>query len=149
MAAGRFITDDDMTRKTTNVVLGAKVAEDLFDTPENAIGKDVRLSFGPFSYNLTVVGVMEKRGAAGSGTDDTQIIIPLTSFQKNVPFGRSPTGKSNIQEIVVKVTSWRQGRPDEGSNHAGPAPGSRLTARTSRCRPRRTSRPRRGTSAGR
>jgi putative ABC transport system permease protein len=105
VAAGRFITEDDMTRKSSNVVLGAQVAEDLFDTPENAVGKDVRLSFGPLSYSLTVVGVMEKRGAAGSGTDDTAIIIPLTSFQKNVPFGRSPTGKSNIQEIIVKVTS--------------------------------------------
>jgi putative ABC transport system permease protein len=105
VAAGRFITDDDMTRKAANIVLGAKVAEDLFDTPENAVGKDVRLSFGPLSYSLTVVGVMEQRGAAGSGTDDTTIIIPLTTFQANVPFGRSPTGRSNIQEIIVKVSS--------------------------------------------
>jgi putative ABC transport system permease protein len=105
VAAGRFITDDDMTRKAANIVLGAKVAEDLFDTPANAIGNDVRLNFGPFSYNLTVVGVMEQRGAAGTGTDDTTIIIPLTTFQAKVPFGRSPTGQSNIQEIIVKVTS--------------------------------------------
>ena len=48
---------------------------------------------------------MEGRGAAGSGTDDTQIIVPLTTFQSKVPFGRSPTGQSNVQEIVVKVTS--------------------------------------------
>jgi putative ABC transport system permease protein len=105
VAAGRFLTEDDMTRKTANIVLGAKVAGDLFDTPENAVGNDVRLSFGPLSYSLTVVGVMEKRGAAGSGTDDTTIIIPLTTFQANVPFGRSPTGRSNIQEIIVKVSS--------------------------------------------
>jgi len=105
VAAGRFITEDDMTRKAANIVLGAQLAEDLFDTAENAVGNNVRLNFGPFSYSLTVVGVMEKRGAAGSGTDDTTIIIPLTSFQKNVPFGRSPTGKSNIQEIIVKVKS--------------------------------------------
>jgi putative ABC transport system permease protein len=105
VAAGRFITDDDMTRKAANIVLGAKVAEDLFDTPANAIGNDVRLNFGPFSYNLTVVGVMEQRGAAGTGTDDTTIIIPPTTFQAKVPFGRSPTGQSNIQEIIVKVTS--------------------------------------------
>ena len=105
VAAGRFITEDDMTRKAMNVVLGAKVAEDLFDTPESAIGQSVRLNFGPFSLNLTVIGVMEGRGAAGSGTDDTQIIVPLTTFQSKVPFGRSPTGQSNVQEIVVKVTS--------------------------------------------
>jgi len=105
VAVGSFLTNDDMTRKSTNVVLGAKVAQDLFDTPANAIGKDVRLNFGPFSLNLTVIGVMEARGAAGSGTDDTTILVPLTTFQAKVPFGRSPTGKSNIQEIIVKVTS--------------------------------------------
>jgi len=105
VAVGSFFTDDDMTRKTSNVVLGAKIAQALFDTPANAIGQDIRLSFGPFSLNLTVVGVMEARGAAGTGTDDTTILVPLTSFQAKVPFGRSPTGKSNIQEIIVKVTS--------------------------------------------
>ncbi len=105
VATGSFITDEDMTTKATNVVLGAQVAQALFDTPANAIGQDVRLSFGPFSLNLTVEGVMEPRGAAGTGTDDTTIIVPLTTFQQRVPFGRSPTGQSNIQEIVVKVTS--------------------------------------------
>jgi len=105
VASGSFITDNDMTTKATNVVLGAQVAQDLFDTPANAIGQDVRLSFGPFSLNLTVEGVMKARGAAGTGTDDTTIIVPLTTFQQRVPFGRSPTGQSNIQEIIVKVTS--------------------------------------------
>jgi putative ABC transport system permease protein len=111
VATGRFLNDDDMSRKTTNVVLGAKVAEDLFDTPDNAVGKEVRLSFGRFSLNLTVVGVMEERGASASGEDDTQILIPLTTFRARIPFGRSPTGSSNVQEIVVKVT--KGGKVDE------------------------------------
>ena len=102
VAAGRFISDDDMRRKSTSVVLGSTVAEELFDTPENAIGQDVRLNFGPFSLNLTVVGVMEKQG--GSGDDDKQIIVSLTTFQARVPFGRSATGSSNVGQIVVKVT---------------------------------------------
>ncbi len=101
---GRFLTEDDLTRKTTNVVLGAKVAADLFDTPDNAVGKEVRLSFGPFSLNLTVVGVMQERGASAGGNDDTQILIPLTTFRARIPFGRSPTGSSNVQEIVIKAT---------------------------------------------
>jgi putative ABC transport system permease protein len=102
VVSGRFITDDDISRKSTNVVLGWTVAEELFDTPENAVGNDVRISFGVFSLNLTVVGVMEERG--GSGDEDTQIIMPLSTFQARVPFGRSATGKSNVGQIVVKVT---------------------------------------------
>jgi putative ABC transport system permease protein len=109
--AGRFLIDDDMSRKATNVVLGAQVAEDLFDTPENAIGQQVRLNFGMFSLNLTVVGVMEKRGAGGTGDDDTQIIVPLTTFQTRIPFGRNPTGEENVGQIVVKATGG--GKVDE------------------------------------
>jgi putative ABC transport system permease protein len=105
VAAGRFINDDDVTRKAKNVVLGAKVAEDLFDTAENAIGQTVRLNFGPRSLNLTVVGVMEKRGASGSGEDDMRMLLPLTTFQSAVPFGRNPTGESNVGQIVIKASS--------------------------------------------
>ena len=102
---GRFISEDDMRRKATNVVLGATIAEELFDGPEDAVGQEIRVSFGPFSLNLKVIGVMEERGASGSGDEDTQIIVPLTTFQTRVPFGRSPTGESNVQEVVVKVTN--------------------------------------------
>jgi putative ABC transport system permease protein len=111
LETGRFLVDEDARRKATNVVLGAQVAEDLFDTPQNAIGQEVRLDFGPFSLNLTVVGVMEKRGAAGSGDDDTQILIPLTTFRSRIPFGRSASGEENVGQIVVKATGG--GKVDE------------------------------------
>jgi putative ABC transport system permease protein len=101
LAAGDFFTEDDMTRKTLSVVLGAQVAQDLFDTPDAAIGQAVRVSFGPFQLNLTVVGVAARRG--GSSGDDTSAIMPLTTFQAKVPFGRNATGRSNVQAIVVKV----------------------------------------------
>ena len=104
VAVGRFITQDDIDRKAANVVLGAQVATDLFDTADNAVGKDVRLSFGPFSVNLTVIGVMEQRGASGSGTDDTQMYLPLTSFLSRIPFARNARGTQSVQQIIVKVT---------------------------------------------
>jgi putative ABC transport system permease protein len=101
MAAGSFFTQDDMTRKTLSVVLGAQTAKDLFGGADQAVGQTARVSFGPFSLNLTVVGVAAPRG--GSSTDDTTAIIPLTTFQARVPFGRSVTGQSNVQAIIVKV----------------------------------------------
>jgi putative ABC transport system permease protein len=101
LAAGDFFTEDDMTRKTLSAVIGSQVATDLFDTPDQAIGQTVRISFGPFSLNLTVIGVAQPRG--GNSTDDTTVIMPLTTFQSKVPFGRSPTGKSTVQSIIVKV----------------------------------------------
>jgi putative ABC transport system permease protein len=102
MAAGAFLTDDDITRKSTNVVLGAKAAADLFDTPAAAIGQSVRINFGGLNLSLTVVGVTAAKG--GSSADDTQVIMPLTTFAARVPFLRNTTGKTNVQMITVKVT---------------------------------------------
>jgi putative ABC transport system permease protein len=101
LSAGTFITQDDLTQKSTNVVLGAKVATDLFTTPANALGQTVRMNFGQVNLSLTVIGVMSPRG--GNGADDTQIVMPLTTFAARVPFIRSTNGKQNVQEITVKV----------------------------------------------
>ncbi|MDP9238147.1 MAG: ABC transporter permease [Chloroflexota bacterium] len=102
LSAGSFITQDALDQRSTNVVLGAKVATDLFDTPANALGQDVRINFGPANLDLTVIGVMAPRG--GSGADDTQIVMPLTTFATRLPFIRSNNGKQNVQQITVKVT---------------------------------------------
>ncbi len=101
LAAGDFFTQDDMTRKSLSAVIGAQVAQDLYGTPAQAIGQQISVSFGPLSINLTVIGVAERRG--GSSPDDTTVIVPLTTFEARVPFGRSPTGQSNVQAIIVKV----------------------------------------------
>jgi putative ABC transport system permease protein len=101
LSAGTFTTQDDLDQKSTNVVLGAKVATDLFTAPANALGQEVRISFGPVDLSMTVIGVMAPRG--GTGSDDTQLIMPLTTFATRVPFIRSTNGKQNVQEITVKV----------------------------------------------
>ncbi|MCI0776599.1 MAG: ABC transporter permease [Chloroflexi bacterium] len=110
---GRFINEEDERRRSSSVVLGATVASELFDSPDQAFGEEVRISFGGgrLSFNLTVVGIMEERGASGSGNDDTQLYMPLSTFIANIPFGRSPTGEANVSEIVVKVTE--SGKLDE------------------------------------
>ncbi|HYM16045.1 MAG TPA: ABC transporter permease [Dehalococcoidia bacterium] len=99
MAAGNFISQDDMTRKTLSAVIGAQVAQDLYGTPDQAVGQQISLSFGRFSLDLTVIGVVQRSG----GPNDTTVIMPLTTFEARVPFGRSPTGQQNVQAIIVKV----------------------------------------------
>ena len=101
LAAGDFFTQDDMTRKTLSAVIGAQVAQDLYGAPAQAVGQQISVSFGRLAINLTVIGVAQRRG--GSSPDDTTVIIPLTTFQARVPFGRSPTGQTNVQAIIVKV----------------------------------------------
>jgi putative ABC transport system permease protein len=105
---GRFINDDDVTRKGLVAVLGANVAEQLFGDVD-PIGRTVRLTVGAFriyfSFSFLVVGVMERKGATATGDEDDLMLIPLPTMQARIPFIRNPKGLSNVHQITVKVSS--------------------------------------------
>ncbi len=103
LEAGSYFSAQDLDRKTRNTVLGSQTAIDLFGSAEAAIGQKVRINFGPFSLDLTVIGVMKERGASGEGSEDEQMFMPLSTFQARVPFARSPTGGQSVSQIVIKV----------------------------------------------
>jgi putative ABC transport system permease protein len=101
VAAGRFIDEEDLDRRRLNVVLGWQTALDLFESADAAVGQDVRLNFGPFSLNLTVIGVLDELGAGGE--EDEQIFVPISTYRARVPFARNPTGGETVSQIIVKV----------------------------------------------
>ena len=104
---GRFISEDDLTKKALVTVLGGDVVDELFGT-EDPIGQTVRIAVGPGSFavgfNFTVVGVMERKGASAGTDQDDVVIVPLPSFQARVPFIRDPRGFTNVNQINVKLT---------------------------------------------
>jgi putative ABC transport system permease protein len=107
VAQGRFINDDDITRKGLVTVLGANVKDTLFGDVD-PIGRTVRLTVGRygfyFSFNFRVVGVMERKGATATGDEDDLMIIPLPTMQARIPFIRHPKGLSNVHQITIKVS---------------------------------------------
>jgi putative ABC transport system permease protein len=106
---GRFISEDDLTKKALVTVLGADVADALFGPDEDPIGKSVRIAVGPgnfsIGFNFTVVGLMERKGATAGSDDDDVVIVPLPSFQARIPFIRDPRGFTNVSQINIKVTT--------------------------------------------
>ncbi len=79
--AGRFITGIDVDRRRQSVVIGADVADELFEV-RDPIGRDIRVG----GKRFTVVGVLAEKGdILGTSLDDL-VIIPITSFEK--AFGR-------------------------------------------------------------
>ena len=109
VSEGRFITEDDITKKSLVVVLGAKVKDQLFGD-KDPIGESMRLTVGPggaFSvgFNFTVVGVMEEKGSTSSTDQDNVVITPLPSFQARIPFIRNPRGLTNVSQVNIKVTN--------------------------------------------
>jgi putative ABC transport system permease protein len=107
VAQGRFISDDDITKKALVTVLGGTVVDRLFGT-ENPIGQTIRIAVGPgnfaIGFNFTVVGVMERKGASAGTDQDDVVIVPLPSFQARIPFIRDPRGFTNVTQINVKLT---------------------------------------------
>jgi putative ABC transport system permease protein len=108
VVSGRFINDDDITRKGLVAVLGANVAQQLFGDID-PVGRTVRLTVGAFriyfSFSFLVIGVMERKGATATGNEDDLMLIPLPTMQARIPYIRNPKGQSNVHQITVKVTN--------------------------------------------
>ncbi|MBI5472691.1 MAG: ABC transporter permease [Ignavibacteriae bacterium] len=77
-AGGRFLNGVDVSEQRRVLVLGAKIATEIFGE-ENPIGKTVLVDGLPF----TLVGVMQKKiqTSMNNGPDDERAIIPYTSFK--------------------------------------------------------------------
>ena len=90
-SGGRFLNSVDVADQRRVLVLGSKIATDIFGT-ENPIGKTVLVDALPF----TVVGVMQKKiqTSMNNGPDDERAIIPYTSF-------RTMYGPEFVNSIVV------------------------------------------------
>jgi len=104
---GRFISEDDVTKKALVVVLGANVAENVFGN-EDPIGESVRVFAGlnarfGAGFNFVVIGVMEPKGASGAGDEDDRVFVPLPSFQARVPLIRNARGLTNVSQITIKL----------------------------------------------
>jgi putative ABC transport system permease protein len=108
VANGRFISQDDLDKKSLVVVLGAQVANDLFGE-DDPVGNTIRVFAGlsrqfGVTFNFTVVGVMERKGVTPTGNPDNQIFVALPAFQARVPLIRNPRGYTNVQQISIKLT---------------------------------------------
>jgi putative ABC transport system permease protein len=98
VAEGEFITDSDSAAMARVVLLGAKVARELF--PDGgAVGRVVRVANDPY----TVKGVFAEVGTSAGGDDyDDRIIVPFTTSSRRL-FNRP-----YLEQIIYRVPDVRQ-----------------------------------------
>ena len=118
---GRFVSEDDVTKKALVVVLGSNIAERVFPT-EDPIGQTVRLFAGVSArfgvgFNFMVIGVMEPKGTSGTGGEDDRVFVPLPSIQARVPFLRNAKGYTNVTQISIKLSD--RGAADKAKEDIG------------------------------
>ncbi len=85
MGAGRFFDASDVAHARAVAVLGHHAAEALFDAPELALGKRIRVSGQPFE----VVGVAAEKGRQYMNTnrpDNGLLMGPVTSAEEHLGY---------------------------------------------------------------
>jgi putative ABC transport system permease protein len=99
IGTGRYFTQDEVDKKQKVVVLGYKLAIELFaDTPP--IGQTVTIG----SVKMTVVGVLAEKGVVGEVDYDARAYIPITVvFQKFTESMFSRFMGNNVRMIYVEI----------------------------------------------
>jgi putative ABC transport system permease protein len=96
---GRFFSRSDVKSEAYVVVIGHKVAQELFGHG-SPLGFIVKVNGKPF----TVIGVMEKKGTIGFTRVDDQIIIPVTTAMKRL-FGLRSVHSISVQSKTTDLAS--------------------------------------------
>ncbi len=119
---GRFIDDNDMRRSAMVTVIGPDIADALFDTRAEAIGKEIRIN----SYKFTVIGVQDYIEDLFEISENDFIYIPMTTFERLYPdvervylvvsaMSRNQFGEA-LDQVVNALRRVRKVRFDEENN---------------------------------
>lgn len=124
-ASGRYFTDQEGSSGSPVCILGAKIAEGLFDG-EDGVGKQIKL----MGRRVTVLGILKKEGDDMLGmSQDENVLIPI-NFAKGIldigsrQYGSLLTvrGKDDItldeveSELVGQMRAVRKLAPGEDDN---------------------------------
>jgi putative ABC transport system permease protein len=89
-ASGRPLTDIDVNQRRAVAVIGADVAEKLFENVD-PVGKDLRI----IGNHFTIVGVIAKKGRVLGQSFDGFVLLPLTTFESI--YGRRKTTTVSVK----------------------------------------------------
>lgn len=101
VAAGAFISDDDVKGDARVIVLGQTVVGHLFEESQNPIGQTVRVNDTPFR----VIGLLAKQGGGAFGDQDNVVLIPLSVAQYRLFQNRNQKGKYLVDVVFVQAVS--------------------------------------------
>jgi putative ABC transport system permease protein len=96
LSEGEFFSSVQVNGIASAVILGANVAEELFDRSDGLVGETVRVSGQPFR----VIALLKKEGGSQFGSGDDQIMVPLTTAQARLIPGAV---KNEVSMIYVSA----------------------------------------------
>ncbi len=101
LTSGQSISERNVARRDTVVVLGATTAEDLFGS-DDPVGQTVKIK----DRRFTVIGVLEEKGGAFMGVSpDELVVIPITTFHDRLFTQLTASGEDGVSSIIIQVAS--------------------------------------------
>jgi putative ABC transport system permease protein len=102
VSLGRFLTTQDVDRRSRVAVLGSEVAEQLFGEDGYPLEQTIKLNRVPFK----VVGVLTEKGMGMMGTEDGYVYVPITTAQSRLfPQRRNLAGDFMVTMIYAQAVS--------------------------------------------
>ena len=99
IASGQFFSDRHVASRSTVIVIGSQVAEDLFGD-DDPVGERVKVN----GKRFTVIGVLAPKGGAIMGVSlDDIVVAPITTFQTKLFTQRTAGGQDAVQSIALQV----------------------------------------------
>jgi putative ABC transport system permease protein len=98
--AGKIFTDTDVAKKKKVIVVGSQIAEKLFGSANNAVGRTIRIQ----SQRFMIIGVLKKIGSIGA-SDDSNMLAPYTALSSLNP-NKTFFGiylKTTTDQVVAQV----------------------------------------------
>lgn len=100
---GAFFSDADNAARRRVAVIGYQVAQDLFGSPEAALGQRMRIA----GVSFTVVGVLPDKGNSGFASPNSNVLIPLSTYVQRL--GRTDSsGQVKVSAVFVQATDKNQ-----------------------------------------
>ncbi len=103
VSQGRFLTESDVEHAADVLVIGDDVREKLFPR-EDPLNKRIQLGHD----NYLIVGVFEKKGKMFGESQDSFVVMPLTTFDRRFPWIK--VGGSNGDALRIATVPYR---PDQ------------------------------------
>ena len=102
--SGQFISQGHLENRSTVVLLGSDLAEELFGL-RDPVGQRIRIggAFGELTgRQFTVIGVLESKGGTGIG-EDFQAFVPITTAYYRLSAARTTQGGVTVNSITAQV----------------------------------------------
>ena len=107
MLAGTPLTEPDLRERRPVAVIGHEVAEKLFDRPEMAVGKRIRVT----GRELLITGVIAKKGRVLGQSFDAFMLLPFSTFESF--YGRRKTTVVSVKMVSSEAIEPAMARAEE------------------------------------